>query len=181
MSSERRPTSFISARRPAQRRLRWAAVGTLASLFVSGGALAGGSPQVDDLVFEGAVAMLDQELQEVRGGFVLQKGGYEFSFGIERSVSLNDQVQTVTRLQVTGLPGHSTWTLASEGRNLIQNGIQNTTPRSLPEFAQVIQNSLGNQKIAVQTVVNIAVSNLQHYRASGTNEWVRAGLIGSLR
>lgn len=110
-------------------------------------------------------------LDGLRGGFQSAPNGPIMSFGIERSVFVNGQPVAATVLNIPDL-----MQFASNPSNsfaLIQTGRGNAVipdASSLPPLMTVIQNSLDNQRIQHQTVINATVAALS---------WTRALALGS--
>lgn len=135
----------------------------------------------------------DRTLDAMRGGFSLG-GGLEVSFGITRAVFINGQLVTETTLnfsrvaelsqEVVGKlqqlqqlqvvqngPGNSvvTGTVSAPGK---AGGDSGPTVSVLPGVAAgtVIQNSLNNQQILHQTIINASSNGLGLMRLSTLNE-----------
>jgi hypothetical protein len=110
------------------------------------------------------LAASDRTLDKMRGGFDL--GGLVVSFGISRAVYINGQLITSTSLQVGDLSRLTPTQAATLGQQmathtqLVQNGPGNTLDAgalTIP-LATYIQNTLNNQTIHSQTVIQ-ATSN----------------------
>jgi hypothetical protein len=104
-------------------------------------------------------------LDRMRGGFQNNHNGPVMSFGIEKSVYINGRLVTST---VLNIPDVAQFTNnASNALTLIQNGAGNAmiTNASLPALMTVIQNSLDNQTIQNQTVINATVAALSLSRS----------------
>lgn len=107
-----------------------------------------------------------QTLDRLRGGFDAG-GGLLVSFGITRTVYINGALVTQTTFNLGGLsqltPAQA-MQLNSQlnGLNLVQNGPGNSAMVSPANTGAgtVIQNTLNNQQISVQTIIN-ASSNGQ--------------------
>lgn len=124
------------------------------------------------MAFEGEEAFTrrtpvrESVLDRMRGGFQSSPNGAILSFGIERSTFLNGQLVSSTVLNIPNL-----MQLAANPSNtftLIQTGGGNTMPpgaSSLPALMTVMQNSLDNQRIQNQTVMNATVSALSWARS----------------
>lgn len=131
-----------------------------------------------DVEFDAVASLDDTALQSLRGGF-LTRSGLEVTFGIERSLSLNNAVQAAATLRLSTPPGASA---SDVPYTLIQSGPLNLAPAALPAgLASIIQNSLDQQKIGVTTTLNITVSNLASFRAAAMGEMLRLQLIESVR
>lgn len=92
----------------------------------------------------------DDELDQLRGGFVFPNG-IIIDFSLERITSLNGSVVSSSFFQ---LP---------ENAALLQNGSLNQSPASAGDgLSSIIQNNMDNQIIRTVTEINIAVSNLKN-------------------
>lgn len=103
-------------------------------------------------------ALLDQ----MRGGFTVEPG-LKISFGIERSVSINGALQTVTKFDFQDAGKFAANGLSAGALQLIQNGLGNSfLPGDLSQSsaATFIQNSLNNQTIQSLTVINASTNSL---------------------
>jgi len=142
---------------------------------------------------DGLVAVGEQDLDRVRGGFITG-AGLQVSFGIERAVYINGSLVTTTSLNVSdaagAVRGHAPVnTVASgvasgTGITLIQNGPGNTFltgPISAATLGTVVQNTLNDQKIQNITSINAAVNSLQVLRGQNLESTLRGALIDSLR
>lgn len=116
----------------------------------------------------GWTAVSDEMLEQARGGFEMP-GGLSMSFGIERLVSINGNVVSsvafsiadVTRLSAEEANLART---AIASMNVLQNGAGNTfAPGSLAQTmaGTVIQNTLSDQVLRTQTIVNTSVNSLE--------------------
>ena len=116
--------------------------------------------------FQGQHPVSEAVLDTMRGGFQSDANGPMVSFGIEKSVFVNGRLVASTVLNIPNLVQ-----LANNPTNaftLIQNGAGNAMtnhPSSLPALMTVIQNSLDNQAIQNQTVINATVSALSLARS----------------
>jgi len=135
---------------------------------------------------EGWIALADQRLDEVRGGFI-DASGLQVSFGIERAIYLNGELVTTTRLNVAdlaALSGGKAGATLTGGAALLQNGPGNLidsgtlSPSSL---ATVIQNSLNGQHIRSVTTVNATVNSLGILKSIDLQHSVRGALTDALR
>jgi hypothetical protein len=119
-------------------------------------------PAPTDALWE---AVSDRTLDGLRGGFDLGSG-LMVSFGITRSVYINGELTAQTSLNFGQLAGLNSVQAAQLGRQLgalnlvVQTGPGNSiAPEAMgAAFATIIQNSLNNQQIIQQTVIN-ATSN----------------------
>jgi hypothetical protein len=111
-------------------------------------------------------------LEGTRGGFSFGSG-LAISFGLERLVSLNGSVVSLTRLQVPDLSRLSAEQAeqtreALSSVKLIQAGDDNIYVRAAPgqtSGGTVIQNSLNDQVIRSQTVITASVNSLSLLQA----------------
>ncbi len=111
------------------------------------------------------LAASDQTLDRMRGGFDMGSG-LIVSFGIHRTVLINGQLITSTSFQMGDLTALSSQQAAALGQHIatqtqvVQNGKGNTlAPGAVTvPFATYIQNTLNNQTIRSQTVIE-ATSN----------------------
>lgn len=114
------------------------------------------------------LAASDRTLDQMRGGFDMG-AGLVVSFGILRSVSINGQLITSTSFRIgdlTALTSLTSQQAAALGQHIamqtqvVQNGTGNTiAPGAVTvPFATYIQNTLNNQTIRSQTVIE-ATSN----------------------
>ena len=140
----------------------------------------------DDISTAGWVALGEQRLDEVRGGFI-DASGLQVSFGIERAIYLNGELVTTTRLNVADLAavsgGKSGATLTG-GAALLQNGPGNLIDSgtlSASSLATVIQNSLNGQHIRSVTTVNATVNSLGIVKSIDLQHSVRGALTDALR
>ncbi len=93
----------------------------------------------------------DDELDRLRGGFVLPNG-MNIDFSLARISSLNGAIVSSSFFQ---LP---------DNVSLFQNGILNqSTDLTGAGLGSVIQNNLDNQVIRTVTDINIAVSHLKNF------------------
>jgi hypothetical protein len=103
----------------------------------------------------------EAELDRMRGGFQSDPAGPIMSFGIERSVVINGELVRSTVLDIPNLmqfDGNPSATFTH-----IQTGGGNALPpdmASLQTFMTAIQNSLDNQTIQSQTIINATVPAL---------------------
>lgn len=133
----------------------------------------------------GWVALGEQRLDAVRGGFI-DASGLQVSFGIERAIYLNGELVTTTRLNVADLAAVSGGRAAATltGGGLLQNGPGNTIDSgtlSASSLATVIQNSLNGQHIRSVTTVNATVNSLGIVKSIDLQHAVRGALTDALR
>ena len=144
---------------------------------------------------EGLVAISENTLDQVRGGFMTSTG-LQVSFGIERAIYINGNLVTTTSLNVSDLgkvaggqaaPGAvdaASMGSAANGVTLVQNGAGNTFasgPISAASLGTIVQNTLNDQKIQSVTSINATVNSLQIVRAQNFQSSLRGALIDSLR
>jgi|UPI000685C18B hypothetical protein len=110
------------------------------------------------------MAVSSQKLDEMRGGFD-PGNGLLVSFGITRAVYINGSLVTQTTLDFGHVNNLSPVQAAQLSKqlstlNLVQNGPGNTVQpqQGGANYGTVIQNTLDNQRIVNQTVIN-ATSN----------------------
>lgn len=121
-------------------------------------------------------------LDQMRGGFQSSPNGPILSFGIERTVHLNGQLVSSTVLNIPDLmqlAGNS-----SRVFTLVQTGSGNVvTPgtAALPALMTVLQNSLDNQNIQNQTVMNATVGALGWTRSLALGNALSQATIGAIR
>lgn len=151
---------------------------------------AAANPGEETLFGPGPIALADDRLDRVRGGFVTP-AGLQISFGIERAVYVNGALVSSTALNVTGLgdarggsvqvePGSA----VSQGLTIIQNGPGNTFTSgavSPTTLGTVVQNTLNDQKIQSITLINATVNSLQVLKAQNLSSSLRGAVIDSLR
>lgn len=110
----------------------------------------------------------DRQLDDLRGGFDFG-AGVVVSFGISRVVYVNDQLVTTTGFQIGDVsrlsPAQASLLgqqLASMTGQAVQNGPGNKVdPNALAvPFATYIQNTLNNQSIRVETVIQAATNGM---------------------
>ena len=124
----------------------------------------------------------EEALDHMRGGFQRDPNGLIMSFGIERSVFLNDKLVSSTVLNIpdlTQLAGNPSHTFT-----LIQTGGGNTlTPHmsSLPTFMTAIQNSLDNQTLQNQTVIYATVAALSLARSLALGNALSQATVDAIR
>lgn len=121
-------------------------------------------------------------LDQMRGGFQSSPNGPILSFGIERTVHLNGQLVNSTVLNIPDLmqlAGNS-----SRVFTLVQTGSGNAlTPgtAALPALMTVLQNSLDNQNIQNQTVINATVGALGWTRSLALGNALSQATIDAIR
>jgi len=132
------------------------------------------------------LAVSDQRLEQMRGGFDLGNG-IVASLGIERAVYVNGSLVTNTSVNIPDI-GHidSAQATALAGVmnsvNLVQVGPGNSVdPATLSQArgATIIQNTLNNQQIQALTTLNVGTNSLNQFRAMGLQDSLQSALIGS--
>jgi hypothetical protein len=128
----------------------------------------------------------DQTLDHMRGGFD-PGNGLLVSFGISRAVYINGNLVTQTTLDFGHLtdltPAQATQLnkqLAS--LNLVQNGPGNTVQpqQGGANFGTIIQNTLDNQHIVNQTVINASSNSAGMVKNINTLSTLRDSLLGAV-
>lgn len=128
-------------------------------------------------------AVSDETLEQARGGFEMP-GGLSLSFGIERLVSINGNVVSsvsfsiadVTRLSVEEANLART---AVASMNVLQNGAGNVfAAGSLAHTmaGTVIQNTLNDQVLRTQTIVNTSVNSLELLKVANFQDTLQNAL-----
>lgn len=126
-----------------------------------------------------AVAMSEDRLDHVRGGFTAPNG-LHVAFGIERLVYVNGELVTTTRLNFATQDPLSAAAAGSANRlALIQEGAAGTVVRAA--IPTVIQNALDGQKIQSLTTINATVNSLQVLRGLQLQSDVTRAIVDSLR
>ncbi|MEG0881882.1 MAG: hypothetical protein RSF79_13395 [Janthinobacterium sp.] len=115
----------------------------------------------------GWTAVSEETLEQARGGFDMP-GGLSLSLGIERLVSINGSVVSSVAFTIADV-AHLSVEEASLARtavasmNIVQNGAGNVFapgPMAQTMAGTVIQNSLNDQVLRTQTIVNGSVNSL---------------------
>lgn len=133
-------------------------------------------------------AVDDSTLDTMRGGFDFG-AGLMVSFGIERAVTINGVLVTSTIINVGDLARVTPEQAALVNRqaaalNLVQNGPGSTSSLSgvdLSAPGTVIQNTLSNQHIQSQTVINASSNALGLMKTLNTLSALREALGNSVR
>jgi hypothetical protein len=121
-------------------------------------------------------------LDRMRGGFQNNPNDPIMSFGIERSVFLNGKLVSSTVLtipnlmQLAGNPANTLTLIQTGGGNSLTAGAP-----SLPAFMTVLQNSLDNQNIQNQTVMNATVAALSWARSLALGNALSQTTVGAIR
>ena len=138
------------------------------------------------------VALGDDSLDDVRGGFDIADTNLKYSFGIERAVYINGDLVAHTTLnlkdlgQVAGrgeISPQASSELSTGTISVVQNGADHriVTQAGSGSTATVIQNSLNNQTIRNVTTINAAVNSAQVLRAMSVQSAIHNGIVNSLR
>ncbi len=111
-----------------------------------------------DLFYQEWDRATNEELDALRGGFVLPNGVH-INLSLERFIRLNDEL---VRSSLFQLP---------EEMVLQVGGIQNLVSESiaLPQLSTIIQNTLDSQQIEAMTKIDIEISNLGGAVADNSN------------
>ena len=134
-------------------------------LLLAGATIAGhGLAGAPDIAFDPAQAVDPAALDELRGGFDLGNG-IAVSLGIERIVTINGNVAERSQLELGDLgtltSGTAKMSAATAGQvRLIQNGVGdlNVNLGSNALGGTFIQNTLNDQLIRNQTIINASVN-----------------------
>lgn len=124
----------------------------------------------------------EAELDQMRGGFQSDPNGPIMSFGIERSVVINSQLVSSTVLDIPNLmqfdgnPSHTFTHIQAGGGNALPSDMS-----SLPTFMTAIQNSLDNQSIQSQTIINATVPALSWTRSLALGDALSQATVGAIR
>jgi len=153
-----------SSRRRAPRRGAGAGIGLALSLWACGAALAE-RPLPPEPAGATWFAVSDRTLDRQRGGFDLG-GGLVATFGIMRSVYINGELVTQTSLnlgQLSALTPEQAGRLGQQmaALNLVQNGPGNSVGANVGgSYGTVIQNTLNNQAIRSETVIDVGSNGM---------------------
>ncbi|MFD2365830.1 hypothetical protein [Pseudoduganella sp. GCM10020061] len=144
--------------------------------------------QVDaDGVPDGWEAVDGAALDGMRGGFTDTRG-LVVSLGVERLVSINGELVASTRFElpnagsVAGDAAHAARDALNSG-GLIQNGPGNIAPVFSPDMlgATVIQNTLNDQTIRSQTIINASVNSATLMQSLNFNDSVGQAIRDAVR
>lgn len=143
------------------------------------------------------VALGNESLDDIRGGFELPDINLKLSFGFERAVFVNGELVASTVLNVKDLQWASAGvggatqpqvlpSAAAGAVGVIQNGMGNSIPAQISANVSgtVIQNTLDNQSIQTITTINAAINSVQVLRAmsmQSVQAAVENGVVSSLR
>lgn len=133
-------------------------------------------------------AVEDSTLASMRGGFDFGNG-LSVSFGIERAVYINGALVTNTTINVGDLARVTPEQAAMISRqaaaiNLVQNGPGNASTLTGSDLAMpgtVIQNTLSNQNIQSQTIINASSNALGLMKTLNTLNSLCEALGNSVR
>jgi hypothetical protein len=134
----------------------------------------------------GKVALSEERLDKMRGGFDLSSG-LKVSFGISRMVVVNGNLLTTTSFNIpdiSNISAQQAQALASVNAGaLIQNGPGNIVqPGALPGLSgAVIQNTLNNQNIQALTTINTTVNSLSMFKNFNVGSTLNGALINAVR
>lgn len=146
---------------------RWPVAG-LCALLIAGASQAQSQPQLKPPPQEEVwLAASDHTLDRLRGGFDFGTG-LVVTFGISRAVYINNQLVTSTSFQLSDVAKLTTAQAGVLGQQLgmqaqvVQNGPGNTVdPAAITvPLATYIQNTLSNQAIRTQTVIQASTNGL---------------------
>lgn len=134
------------------------------------------------------LAASDRTLDQFRGGFDLG-AGLVVSFGISRAVYVNGQLMTSTSFQVGDISKLSSTQASALNQQIasqtqvVQNGPGNTVdPGALTiPFATYIQNTLNNQTIRSQTVIQASTNGLGIMKSLNLQTTLNDSITNALR
>lgn len=158
-------TRLLAFKGCGETRMRWQLVG-LCALLVAGASCA--SDSTENVTLEPTwLAASDHTLDQLRGGFDFGSG-LQVSFGITRAVFVNGRLAASTTLQFGDLGKLSAAQAAAIGSQagvqalVVQNGSGNAiAPSALSvALATYIQNTLSNQTLGTQTIINASTNGL---------------------
>ncbi len=115
----------------------------------------------------------------MRGGFATEPG-LKVWFGIERSVSINGELQSVSKFEFQDADARSGAAPNAGTVQLIQNGLGNTFqpgPLSQAAAATFIQNSLNHQTIQTHTVINASANSLDLLKSMNLQSALQDAMI----
>ena len=158
----------LSSSRAQAARKGGSVIAALCALWVTGACQAQGQPR--QAAPEKAVwlAASDHTLDRLRGGFDFG-AGLVVTFGISRAVYINDQLVTSTSFQLSDVAkltsaqaGLLSQQLGAQQAQVVQNGPGNTVDQAAitVPLATYIQNTLSNQAIRTQTVIQASTNGL---------------------
>ncbi len=121
-------------------------------------------------------------LDRMRGGFQGDPNAPFMSFGIERSVVINGQLVRSTVLDIPNLmqfdgnPSHTFTHIQTGGGNALPSDMA-----SLQTFMTAIQNSLDNQTIQSQTIINATVPALSWAQSLALGNALSQATVDAIR
>lgn len=128
----------------------------------------------------------ESQLDKMRGGFDIGSG-LMVSFGITRAVYINGALTTETSLNLGQLDQLTPAQAAHIGSqlgtvNLVQNGPGNTVQGgfTLQGPGTIVQNTLNNQNINVQTMINASSNGLGIIKGINTTRTITDALAGAV-
>ena len=170
-------------------RPRWAMLAAWGALLLAGASQAqSATPQQQPPDPALWLAASDHTLDQLRGGFDMG-GGLVVSFGVSRTVSINGQRVSATSFQVDGLSRLSPAQAAALGQQLsaqsqaVQNGPGNTVLAgavTVP-LALYVQNTLDNQTLQTQTVIQAASNGLSLVKNLKLQTTLNSALTDAIR
>jgi hypothetical protein len=133
------------------------------------------------------LAVSHSQLDTLRGGFNLGDG-LMVSFGISRVAYINEQLVASTTLQFGDITRLSAQQAARLGQQLmlqpqiVQNGPGNSVqPGAVTSpLATVVQNTLSDQLVRTQTVINVSSNGLSALRNMNLQATIQSALTNAL-
>lgn len=133
------------------------------------------------------LAVSHRELDTLRGGFNLGDG-LMVSFGISRVAYINEQLVASTTLQFGDITRLSAQQAARLGQQLmlqpqiVQNGPGNAVQAGAvtSPLATVVQNTLNDQLVRTQTVINVSSNGLSALRNMNLQATIQSALTNAL-
>jgi len=133
------------------------------------------------------LAVSHRELDTLRGGFNLGDG-LMVSFGISRAAYINEQLVASTTLQFGDITRLSAQQAARLGQQLmlqpqiVQNGPGNALQEGAVSspLATVVQNTLSDQLVRTQTVINVSSNGLSALRNMNLQATIQSALTNAL-
>ncbi len=132
---------------------------------------------------DGWQAVDDAILEQARGGFDMP-GGLNLSLGIERLVSINGEVVASTSFMIVdvarlGVDEANQARAALTAMHVVQNGGGNLFATGALEQTMagtVIQNSLNDQVLRSQTIINTSVNSLELLKIANFQDTLQRAL-----
>ena len=133
------------------------------------------------------LAVSHRQLDTLRGGFNLGDG-LMVSFGISRVAYINEQLVASTTLQFGDITRLSAQQAARLGQQLmlqpqiVQNGPGNAVQAGAvtSPLATVVQNTLNDQLVRTQTVINVSSNGLSSLRNLNLQATIQSALTNAL-